>query len=300
MDVTIIGANGQLGSFFSRKYPNANKLTRKDIDLSKPDSVRETLNKYPADVIYNCAAYTDVNGAELLADKNKEEDECWAVNCYSTHEIAMAANDMGARLYHFSTDYVFDGANIGTSRREIPYKENDKTSPRNYYGMQKLRGEEAVWQVCQDYAIIRTCGLYSPDHSNFVNNIIKKALVSTEISVVDDQICTPTCVETLSEIDKIENIGIYHLTDAGHCSWYELADAIVLLSGIKCDVYGISTSNYQKDINPFDAKRPQYSVLDCSKIIKECGITQFHWLVNLKSHLRYMRDYHGLPISKEL
>jgi dTDP-4-dehydrorhamnose reductase len=229
------------------------------------------------DLVINAAAYTAVDKAE------SEKDKAYEVNVRGAANIAKAAEHSGARLIHISTDFVFDG------RKSKPYRPDDKPNPISVYGASKLQGEEAVLRETMKKALIlRTGWVYSSHGSNFVKTMLKLMAERDEISVVADQVGTPTWARGLAKaIYHFANIpdthGIYHSTDAGVASWYDFAAAIqeeahqlgILQSLIP--VIPIRTDDY-----PTAAKRPPYSVLDKTATWQALGYTASHWRVALR------------------
>ena len=238
----ILGAGGMLGMDLCRAFPDAVKLTHDDIDIADKAQVIETIKRIGPDVVINAAAYTDVDGCE---------DECnrelvFNVNGRAPGYIAQSCSLMGAKLVHFSTDYVFDG-----SRKE--YMESDLTCPINVYGESKLLGERNIIKNMDDYRIIRTSWLFGHHGRNFVETMLKLSGEMDAVSVVDDQFGKPTYAADLAR--KTAGIiglvpGIYHITNDSVCSWYEFAAAVI------DNVVPCSSDEFVRK-----AKRPRYSVL---------------------------------------
>lgn len=263
MKVLITGANGQLGNELTRLLPDAIATTSKDLDITKERAVRGFIRGNDINTIINCAAYTNVDGAEWDVFKALQ------VNAYGTKFLAQT----GCKLIHISTDYVFDG------NSQTPYKTTDKPYPLSMYGYTKLASEKAVLKYAPVSVIIRTAWLYSQNCKNFFKTMQKLGSEKSEINVVNDQIGSPTyapdlasaIVEILPQINEF-NSGIYHFTNLGQCSWYDFACEIMKKSGLNCKVNPIPTSEY-----PTDAKRPMYSVLDKTKIQNVFGLKISNW-----------------------
>jgi len=270
----ITGANGQLGTELSKLLPGAILTDVNELDITSESGVQNFVAKNKVDTIINCAAYTAVDKAEdnvELATK---------INVDGPRNLAKS----GARLIHISTDYVFDG----TAHK--PYSPEDAAKPVSVYGRTKLAGEKAVLQYAPMATIIRTAWLYSPYGNNFVKTMRRLGAEKESINVVSDQIGTPTYAGDLAKaIVQIlpqmapENKGVYHFTNEGVCSWYDFANEIMKLSGLKCVVNPISSAQY-----PTRANRPFYSVLDKSKIKEVFDIKIQHWSSALEQCLRQM------------
>lgn len=267
----ITGCNGQLGTELRTLLPQALAVDVADLDITDAAAVRAFVKENNVDTIINCAAYTAVDKAE------DEPEKCRKINVDGVKNLAAS----GAKIVHISTDYVFDG------RGCRPYVETDETNPVSVYGRTKLDGEKAVLETAETGVIVRTAWLYSPYGGNFVKTMRRLSAEKEEISVVFDQIGTPTCAADLAQIivdllpqmkDGIKEI--YHYSNEGVCSWYDFAREIMKLSGLKCRVNPIESAQY-----PTKAKRPFYSVLNKSKI-KSLGIEIPHWQESLEKCLK--------------
>ncbi|WP_410507585.1 dTDP-4-dehydrorhamnose reductase [Methanosarcina hadiensis] len=256
----IIGSNGMLGSDLCRVFPDAVKLTHKDLDITNREQVIESILKIKPSVVINAAAYTDVDGCE----DNREL--AFKVNGYGPGHIAEACSKVRATLVHFSTDYVFDGF-----RNE--YVESDTPYPINVYGLSKLLGEQSIAENSGDYRIIRVSWLFGTHGRNFVETMLKLSSEMGTVKVVNDQFGKPTYTVDLA--NKIKDIlelesGIYHITNDGVCSWYEFASAVID-NAVPCT----------SDEFPRKAKRPKYSVLVNTKT----GPMR-HWKEALKAYMK--------------
>jgi dTDP-4-dehydrorhamnose reductase len=277
--ILITGANGQLGNslrLLSAKYPHYRFLfTDVDVlDICDKDALLSYMETHKADYVVNCAAYTAVDKAE------DEEVLCLTINRDAVRNLGEAASATKAKVIHISTDYVFDGTN------SIPYVESDYTCPVSAYGRSKHEGELILKAVCLNTVIIRTSWLYSEFGNNFVKTILRLGRERNELSVVFDQIGTPTysgdlASAILSVIDYSEKKefirGTYHYSNEGVCSWYDFALKIVELKQIPCAISPVDTKDY-----PTRAVRPQYSVLNKEKIKKNYGLTIPHWERSLR------------------
>lgn len=274
-NILITGANGQLGRELSSMLPGAILTDKDDLDITNENVVKYWVDKNHIDTIVNCAAYTAVDKAEedvKLATK---------INVDGPRNLAKS----GAKIIHISTDYVFDGTS------HMPYQPWEATHPVSVYGRTKLAGEMAVLDNAKNPAIIiRTAWLYSPYGNNFVKTMRRLGTEKT-VSVVSDQIGTPTYAYDLADAIvqilpqmTMQNRGVYHFTNEGVCSWYDFAHEIMKMSDLKCEVIPIPSSAY-----PTRAKRPFYSVLDKTKIKNTFGIKINHWTTALQDCLQRMK-----------
>ena len=240
------------------------------LDITDKEAVRGMVDG--ADVIVNCAAYTDVNGAE------GNEALAMKVNAEAAGILAEAAREAGALLMHVSTDYVFDG------KGNVPYDEDAQPSPVNAYGRTKLEGEKAIAASGCRYMIFRTSWLYSEVGQNFYLTMNRLTAEKPELKVVMDQAGTPTNAYDLAflichiiETDMLDKTGVYNYSNDGVCSWYDFAREINNMLGHTCRVEPCRTDEF-----PSPAQRPQYSVLDKSKVKKTFGVEVPHWRESLQ------------------
>ena len=285
MKIVVTGANGQLGRSIRRLSVEHRELdfifTDIDsLDIGNRDAVLAFAETHPVDFIVNCAAYTAVDKAE------EEEEQCRRINTDAVAYLGEAAQHIGARILHVSTDYVFGGDSY------MPYQENDPVSPTSVYGRTKLAGEKALSAVCPDAIIVRTAWLYSEYGHNFMKTMLRLGAERPEIRVVNDQIGSPTYAGDLAEailslLEKErqgeQNSGIYHYTNEGVCSWYDFAHSIIRIAGLPAKVIPIPTREY-----PTAAKRPAYSVLSKEKIKRENHWEIPHWEDSLRKCLANM------------
>lgn len=269
--ILITGAAGQLGSELKDLYRHRGDvssifLDREQLDLEDTESINERLKEYNPDIIIHAAAYTSVDKAEIemeLANK---------VNHLASGEIAKFCNSQGVKLIAISTDYVFHGDS------SFPLKENANVNPINVYGETKLKGEQAIQTYCPDSIIIRTAWVYSIYGNNFVKTMLRLMNENSEISVINDQIGSPTyaldLAHTITKIidGDVWKSGVYHYSNEGVISWYDLALAIKNIKILDCNIIAIPTSAY-----PTAAKRPKYSLLDKSKIKDAYSIIVPYW-----------------------
>jgi len=281
--ILVTGANGQLGSEIAESVSGSQRefiFTDVDeLDISELPSVEEFIAEKGVGVIINCAAYNAVDRAE------EEEAEARRINSVGPGNLARAAGRLGAFLVHLSTDFVFDG---GLAR---PYRETDVASPLSVYGQSKLDGEIAVGTHCAASVTIRTSWLYSSFGSNFVKTILRLAGERDELGVVFDQVGTPTYARDLAgavltvveHADRISGPALYHYSNEGMGSWYDLACAVVELASLDCRVYPIPTSDY-----PLPAARPSFSVLDKGRIKEDFLLSIPYWRDSLRACLEKM------------
>jgi dTDP-4-dehydrorhamnose reductase len=283
MTVLLTGAGGQLGRSFERLFPKDGQLictNKEELDISKIEEIESVCRSINPEVIVNAAAYTAVDDAEF----NKEL--AYKINQIGVRNLAIVCKKLNIRLIHISTDFVFDG------NKNNPYEICDETLPLNIYGFSKLAGEKELDVLGDKAVILRTSWVYSSFGKNFVKTILKLLNEKDEISVVCDQIGTPTSASSLASaifhlLDKPELSGIYHWTDEGYTSWYEFALAIKLEAeeiGL-IDRQVIIKPILSKDY-PVAATRPLYSVLDKSRTYKDFEIKSKKWQTELKKVLQ--------------
>jgi dTDP-4-dehydrorhamnose reductase len=256
MKFAVIGAAGQLGrDLCPRLAGDVLPLDRTRADLTNPDLLRATLTEPRPDAVVNCAAYNFVDKAE------SEAEAAFAVNAWGVRQLARVCRQLDCTLVHFSTDYVF-GLD---ARRSTPYQVTDAPGPLSVYAMSKLAGEYAVRAECPKHFVIRTCGLYGVWGSggkggNFVETMLRIAGQGKPLRVVNDQHCTPSYAADVAAatvaLIASGQYGLYHVTNSGATTWYELAKTAIELAGINADLTPIPTSEY-----PTPARRPPYSVL---------------------------------------
>lgn len=288
MKTLVLGCNGQLGQALASTAQDGTEFVGCDLpelDITSADAVLERCIQEMPVAIINAAAYTAVDSAE------SEPALATAVNVEGARNAALAARAVGARLMHISTDFVFDG------ETSVPYKTDSATNPMSVYGRTKRDGELAVLEVMPDTAVIvRTAWLYSKTGGNFVKTMLRLMGERDEISVVADQVGTPTWADSLATgvwaIAGVSGLkGILHWTDGGQASWYEFAQAIqeealaLELLDKTIPIHAIASDDY-----PSPAARPRYSVLDCSVAHAAIDLRPAHWRVNLRRMLTSMTE----------
>ena len=258
--VLVTGANGQLGKSIKRISPNFKGLKFvftdvADLDITNSEEVNTFFESNALDYCINCAAYTSVDKAE------EETDKAYLINATAVKNLAEACKKSGAVLIHISTDFVFDGT------KRTPYTEEDTPNPLSVYGKSKLKGEEHVQESCDRHFIVRTSWLYSEYGNNFVKKMLRLAETRKQISVVNDQIGSPTYAGDLAEFilkvisSESTAYGLYHYSNLGAISWYDFAVEIFRQHQKNVHVFPIPTRAY-----PTLANRPAFSVMDLSRV----------------------------------
>lgn len=286
MIIAVLGANGQLGNelqVLAKSYPdNSFYFTDIDeVDITQKESIENYIRKIRPDILINAAAYTAVDKAESDAEKAMQ------VNAKAVEIIATLSDIYHYFLIHISTDYVFDGTHYK------PYHELDVPQPVSIYGKTKLAGEQAIKGILTRAIIIRTSWLYSSFGNNFLKTMLKLSKEREKISVVYDQIGTPTYAADLADAilnicqktQIVNNVEVYHYANEGVCSWYDFAKEIMNATASTCEIIPIETKDY-----PTAATRPHYSVLNKQKIKTDFNISIPHWKDSLIHCLNYMND----------
>lgn len=280
MSIAVIGAGGQLGQDLCPLLdPDVFRITRKDVDVTDYTGLEKVLTECSPDIVINLSACN-------LVDRCEEEPElAFSVNAIGVRNIAMICSDLDCRLIHVSTDYVF-----GMEADRIhPYEEHESPGPISVYGVSKLMGEFFVRTLCARHLVVRTCGLYGRAGSrgkggNFVQTMLRLAGERSEISVVSDQVCTPssTCDIAAGLVylagHPIE--GICHLTNSGFCSWNEFAAEIFRITSKNVKVIPIRSVDFGAK-----ARRPSYSVLSMSRYQSLGADPLPHWADSLAVYL---------------
>lgn len=273
MRVLLFGGNGQVGHALHAHAPFAEQLvvvTRRDCDLADADSLRKLVRRVQPDIIVNAAAYTAVDKAE------SDRECCFAVNATAPAVLAAEATALGARLVHYSTDYVFDGSKM------TPYVEEDPTGPRNIYGASKLAGEEGIAKAGGKFLILRTSWVYGNHGANFLKTMLRLRSERPELRIVADQHGAPTTADVIADatIRILKSAGtakwvsgVFHMTAAGATTWYEFAKAIFARAeGPMPSLVPIATADY-----PTPAARPANSVLSNDKFAASFGFRLPNW-----------------------
>jgi len=271
--ILVIGANGMLGHDLMELIKgDVRGVDIDDIDITSINSVRRTLLTLRPTVIINAAAYTDVDGCE------SRPELAMNVNGEGVDNLAAVSEEIGAKLVQISTDYVFDGG------KGSPYLEDDTVNPLSVYGESKLLGENHARRLA-DHLIVRTQWLYGLSGKNFVETMLSLAEEKKELSVVDDQIGSPTWTVDLSIAVKslLENgcRGTYHAANAGHCSWNEFARAVFAEAGLHIKVNPLTTKELGRA-----ATRPLYSTLECARLFRDTGLRLQPWRDALHNYMK--------------
>ncbi|MEE8389219.1 MAG: dTDP-4-dehydrorhamnose reductase [Anaerolineae bacterium] len=286
MKVLLIGANGQLGSDLVKILTDVDlvPLTHRDVDICEPVRVRETLRRHAPNVVINTAAYHKVDECETNIEKT------FAVNAYGVRNLALACKEQDCALLHISTDYVFGR----DAARRAPYVETDTSAPINVYGIAKLAGEYFVRYILSRFWIVRSQWLYgvagaSGKGGNFVELMLRLAREGRDIKVVDDQVGSPTytldLARKIAQLVKTEHYGLYHVTNAGECTWYQFARKIWELSDLNPNAEPTTTEAFGAV-----ATRPAYSVLD-NAALRAVGLDDMRpWEDALAAYLQESRQ----------
>ena len=287
MRVAIIGAKGQLGSdLVARMGTQAIPLTHSQLDITDPAAIWNVLDHERPDTVINCAAYNYVDRAEM------EHESAMLINRRGPGFLADYCRERDLKLVQVSTDYVYDGR---MSRK--PWTESDEPLALGTYALSKLAGEQLVLAHCPRHYVVRTCGLYGQNAAhgkgNFVETMLRLGKERSELNVVGDQLCTPTSTANLAsailDLIKTDSYGLYHATNSGQCSWFEFASEIFRIANINTKITPITTAEFGAR-----ARRPAYSVLDCSKITRVLGWSLPPWRDALARYLSERESHrHG-------
>jgi dTDP-4-dehydrorhamnose reductase len=288
----VVGAKGMLGrdlvGVLRSSFPDDEVVgwDIEEIDIQEEESVFK-IEKLRPNIIIHVAAYTDVDGCE------RDEEKAFAVNAEGTKYVALAASRCRAKLIYLSTDYIFDG-----NKRE-PYVESDLPHPLNVYGRSKWQGEQYAQELVKNGLIIRTQWLYGRYGKNFVASILQQAREKKVLSVVNDQIGSPTytvdLAKAISVLIQFNAQGVFHVANSDRCTWFTFGQAILNLAGMN-EVKVISISSEALD-RP--AVRPSYSVFNCQKLKEKTGLTLRPWSEALKDYFAAYRLTRDEPDSRE-
>lgn len=284
LTIFLLGGTGQVGHELRRTLAPLGAVRapgRDRLDLTDVDALRSAVREAAPDVVVNAAAFTDVDGAE------DAPGPAAAVNADAPGVLAEAAQAVGAGLVHYSTDYVFDGT------KQAPYVETDAAGPINVYGRTKWEGEEAIRAVGGRHVILRTSWVYSARRSNFLRTMLRLADEHAHLTVVDDQIGTPTWAGWIAEATQsvVQELargadvrGTYHMAGRGQTSWYGFAQAIFSRFGRDVTVEPVTSDEY-----PTAAARPAYTVLRSDKLRRTFGVEVPSWTEQLARHYERTR-----------
>ena len=277
MKVLVTGAQGQLGQNIVSQCARCNiectATTSKTLDITDQKNVNAMVKTHHPDIIFNCAAYNAVDLAE------EELEKAFSVNGLGVKHLALAANEYGSVLVHYSTDYVFDGNN------NRPYTVVDTPHPIGRYGESKLFGENIVRDLCHHYFLIRVSWLFGKGNINFVSKVLDWSREKTEIAVVDDQVSSPTYTVDLAkatfDLVATRSFGMYHITNVGACSRYDWARYILEKVGWTGKLLNVNSSAFKTP-----AQRPAYSVLDNFGTSETLGYSLPSWQDATSRYLR--------------
>ena len=266
--VLVFGAKGMLGSAIMDSLSSSFELVgfgHEELDVTDEKATRRAISDLEPGIVIHAAAYTDVDGCET------NPEESYRVNGQGTLYVVQACRETKSRLVYLSTDYVFDGK---TSR---PYREEDPVNPINVYGKSKLQGEQHVSRLLTDFIIIRTQWLFGKTGKNFVTTVLDSARDGKPMTIIRDQIGSPTYVMDLScaisQLLRKDFRGIFHVANSSFCSWYEFAREILKLAEIShAEIIPVDGTSLGRP-----ALRPQYSVLGCEKLTQETGLAMRPW-----------------------
>jgi len=283
--ILVIGAKGMLGRDLVRIVHSRFRGDRRssweilewdidEIDIREEKKTVTKIESFRPEIVINVAGYTDVDGCE------SNEEEAFAINAEGMKHVALGALRCRAEVVYLSTDYVFDG------KKAKPYLEDDPPNPLNVYGRSKLKGEQYAQEVVKNALIIRTQWLYGRHGKNFVASVLRQAKEKKVLSIVNDQIGSPTYTVDLSEAISVllqcDAHGIFHVANSDLCTWYTFSQAILKLSGMEgVKVIPISSKELGQP-----ATRPSYSVLNCQKLKQVTGMTLRPWSEALKDFLQ--------------
>ena len=280
MRIALIGATGQLGTDLHRQLSGeVIPLTHAEVEVTQPESIQAMLERVQPEMVVNTSAYNLVDKAEA------EPDAAMAVNAWGPRNLALACAKRNLKLVHISTDFVF-GLETGA---KTPRLETDLPGPQGVYAASKLLGEYFVRSLCPRHFVTRTCGLYgqaaTKAKGNFVLTMLRLAKEKPQLKVVADQRCVPSytrdVAEVIAALVRTDAYGLYHATNSGDSSWFEVASEAVRLAGLTTPMLPITTQEFGAP-----AARPAYSVLNCSKIEQATGLTMRPWKQALAAYLK--------------
>ncbi len=274
MKVVITGAGGMLGQALQKQLADkyqVTALTEAQLDITNLEAVRKSLTALQPAVVINSAAFANVDGCET------EQEKAFLINAGGARNLAIVSQELDAALVQLSTDYVFNG--LGNA----PYGEYDQTGPVSSYGKSKLAGEELVKALHHKYYIIRTAWLFGEGGPNFVQTMLRLAAEQEYLTVVDDQVGTPTYTQDLAQaigqLISTGYYGVYHITNSEPCSWYQFAQEILRQSGSEKEVRPMKSDQLNRP-----APRPSYSVLE-NRFWRLAGFRE------LRSHKEALGEY---------
>ena len=282
--IVVTGAGGRLGAALVRQWKSAQEdvigLKRADLDLSRPEQMRDALESLDFGVLVNCAAQTNVDRCET------HFDEAMRINAQAVGELAEICEEKGARCIHISTDYVFDG------EKDTPYTEEDQAQPISRYGESKLAGELALLNVSSNNLVVRVSWVFGPDRPSFVDQILQKARTEERVAAIADKIAVPTYTLDAALLLRpflfeLRAGGVLHLCNAGDCSWQEYAQQALdcaAEAGLELKTYTVEPLK-MAEMKAFVAKRPRYSVMSTDKLANLIGQKPRSWRNAVREHV---------------
>ncbi|HEX6982819.1 MAG TPA: dTDP-4-dehydrorhamnose reductase [Balneolaceae bacterium] len=287
MKVILLGASGQLGlewQHFLKKTADDISLVpynSSQLDITDTKNVRVEMMKQQPDTVVNCAAFTNVDGAEEQKELSRK------VNVDAAGNLARLSDELDFKLVHYSTDYVFPGDKEDREKLPEGYAEDFPAGPINYYGQTKWEGEQLIRDATENYLVLRVSWLCGPFGKNFVKTMLKLGRERDKLKVVNDQWGSPAFTENVVEnslnLVKADRRGTYHITSKGLISWYDFAEAIFSFTGVKVEVEPVPSEAF-----PTKAKRPHFSKLSTDKIEQVSGSRIIDWKVGLKDLLKQL------------
>ncbi len=284
MKILIVGAGGRLGAALLRGYQGEHDIAgfnRAQLDLSNLDQIRQKLSGTDFDVLINAAAFTNVDLCET------QPEQAFCINAEAPRVLAKICGDKGAKLIHFSTDYVFDG------KKRAPYTEDDEANPISVYGESKLAGEKNVLAAQNRHLVVRVSWVFGPDRPSFIDGMIKRAQENETVDAIADKFSTPTYTHDIAEMlpqffDGDVEDGILHFANAGKCSWQEYSQWALdccIESGVPVKVRTVGALSL-KDMKDWIARRPVYSVLSTAKYAQLTGTPPRTWREAVADYIR--------------
>ncbi len=275
--IALTGKNGQLAKEFikllSIRDINFFSFDRKELDISDFEKVEKVLKEVKPDIVINCAAYNLVDKAE------EDKESAYATNTRGAENLAKICSELNCKLVHYSTDYVFDG------NKKSLYIEKDIPNPLNYYGRTKLEGELKIKEILGNHLIFRVSWLYGEGNNNFIRKFLDWAKDKEELKISENEVSIPTNAGKVAEVSLLaieEDLkGLYHLTNSGYASRYELALKIKEYLNLKNKIIPVNSSIFN-----LKAKRPEFSAMDNNLIKKVLGIDISYWDEDLKEYLK--------------
>jgi len=285
MKILILGSRGRLAAALAREWAARHEVTalsRDDVDVADPVALERCLGARSFDLLVNGTGLTNVDACE------SRRDEARAVNAVAPAVMAASAGSCGARLIHFSTDYVFDG------KKQEPYTEGDPSRPLGWYGRTKLDGENAVLEDSSVHYVIRVSWIFGPDKPGFVDQIIQRALTNSDVAAVADKFSSPTYACDVAGwlepfFDPAFPGGLYHACNSGSCSWKEYGERALECAreaGLPVKTTKLRPQTLQ-DMKCFTAPRPVHSILCTEKLTRMTGISPRPWREAIREYIKY-------------